>query len=179
MGYLMFVRHGPKLYKNNKGPEGMPRHDPPLDNICDREIVKKFLENFNRYGYPEVIYCSPFLRTRQTLAIIKKALPPEVKIFYDKKVEEYLGFQKPVGSRADLDKITYNYTDPKLGVENFQGLKKRAINFYDSIKDSEKNILIITHGIFISNIALNLNLKLNQIKELEGIVIEKDLINKV
>lgn len=175
---LIFIRHGPKKYRNNHNPVGMPAHDPPLD-CTNRLIIIKSLEIFLKYNFPNKIICSPFLRARQTANIIKHILPLEVEIIIDKDVEEFLGFQKPYNGEADLDIETSKYTNVKLGVEKLDTLNKRAKNFYDKIKNMEENILIITHGIFISQLAKNFKLNIKHIDELSGIIIKNNNAIKI
>lgn len=182
MTYFIFLRHSEKEYKNNRGPEGKPRHDPPIKEGFENLIIYKSKKNFLKYGYPQKIISSPFLRTRQTSEIIKNYITKmgkETEYIIDKDVEEYLGFQKPYNGKADLDIETSKYTQPLLGVENFQSLKFRAVKFYEDLlkkrAGSEGTILIITHGIFISKLATHLNLKHDSIKELEGIVVKGDI----
>ena len=173
MTYLIFLRHSQKEYKNNRGPAGKPKHDPPIKEGFENLIIYKSKKIFSKYGYPEKIVSSPFLRTRQTSEIIKNYLSNEgknIEYIIDKNAEEYLGFQKPYNGDADLDSETSKYTQVKLGVENFETLKIRAVNFYEDLS-KERTILIITHGIFISKLAQHLNLKHHSIKELEGIVV--------
>jgi broad specificity phosphatase PhoE len=172
MGYLMFVRHSYREYRNGKSPNGTLQHDSPIMTGYRREIVFKFLYNFDVYGYPDKIICSPFLRNRQTAKIIKHIVSPDVEIFIDKDVEEFLGWQKPKGGIPDLDEETKKYTDCKLGIENFEDIKKRTEKYYEKIKNPDENILIVTHGIFISQLAAYLKCKTDKhIKELSGIVI--------
>lgn len=168
----MLVRHGEKDYKNNKGPPGKPRHDPEL-KCSERIIAKKILTYFYNHGFPDKIISSPFLRTRQTSKIIKKFLPLNIEIIIDKEVEEFLGFQKPIGKLADLDKETAKYTQPKLGIEKYNEIQNRILKFYTKIKkNNQENILVITHGILINKLANYFNLKVNHINELEGIIIK-------
>lgn len=176
MGYIMFIRHGEKAYKNNKG---KPKHDPGLiKTFSDRNIIK-IIKQFQIYGFPDEIISSPFLRTRETSKKIKKFLPLNTEIIIDKDVEEYLGFQKPIGEIADLNDETKKYTNPKIGVEKFDNIQKRIVKFYNKIKDKDKNILVITHGILISRLASYFDLHIKYINELEGIIIINNNIKKL
>ena len=168
----MFVRHSYRKYRNSKSPDGKLQHDSPILKGYEREIIPKFLYNFDIYGYPDKIICSPFLRARETAKVIKHIIPSHIEIIIDKDVEEFLGFQKPKGGIPDLDEETKKYTNCKLGVETFEDIKKRSENFYEKIKNPDENILIITHGIFISQLAAYLKCKTDKhIKELSGIII--------
>lgn len=173
MPYLIFIRHGKKEYKNNKGPKGKPKHDPGLDSfISNRNIIQKTFSYFYEYGFPNKIISSPFLRTRLTSKIIKHSLDTNVEIIIDKEIEEYLGHQNPKGELADLDKETEKYTQPKIGVEHFENIQKRILNFYNKIKNSQENIIIVTHGILIAKLAQHFDVNISHIKELEGIIIK-------
>ena len=179
MTYLIFIRHAQKKYRNNKGPPNLPRHDPPIINSMEKVIIDKVRKYFDTYGKPDKIICSPFLRTRQTANVINSILDKKIPIIIEKKTEEFLGFQKPKASNADLDSETLKYTQPKLGLENIYQLEKRAVNFFQEIKDDPENIIIVTHGFFITRLAKYLNLHISYIDELEGIIIKNDIIEKL
>lgn len=174
----MLLRHARKEYKNNKNPKDKPRHDPPIVDGLEIEIKTKISNIFREHGKPDIVIVSPFLRTRQTYIAFKEMLDNETKIIIDKNVEEYLGFQRPYGKIADLDGETYKYTFPKLGKEKLTMLDNRSKEFLKKYKDSDKKILVITHGIFINYVSKNLNFPLSRISELEGIVYKKNLTQK-
>lgn len=172
MTYIIFMRHSWKEYNNNRAPEGMPEHDPPIILAFQDLIKEKATSLFNQYGKPDVIYSSPFLRARQTSQIIKDNLEDDIEIVIDKDIEEYLGFQHLIGKPADIDPETQKYTRPLLGVEHLEKLRSRASRFYNKVKQKNKNILVITHGILISQLAKELGFKHEKrIKELEGIIV--------
>jgi broad specificity phosphatase PhoE len=103
---------------------------------------------------------SPFNRTRQTAEIIQTTIANFYDefciVYFDKEVEEFLGFQKPKYQKADISKFTNIYTHPRLGVENLEDCKRRIINFYKGI-EKEENIWVITHGILMSYLYHHLN----------------------
>lgn len=173
MPYIILIRHGKKAYRNNKGPLGKPKHDPELKSDLEKEIGKKSLYYFHTHGFPDKIISSPFLRTRQTSQIIKRFLPLNIEITIEKEIEEFLGFQKPIGKLADLDSETKKYTQPKLGVEKFNQIQNRILKFYNKLsKDNQENVLVVTHGILINKLANYFQLKVKHINELEGIIIK-------
>jgi len=180
MPYIIFIRHGKKEYKNNKGPLGKPKQDPGLDKSMTNEfIAEKVSKYFNLYGNPTKIISSPFLRTRQTSLKIKNFLNNNTEIIIDKDIEEFLGFQKPEGKIADLDKETFLYTEPILGLEKYNHISKRIVKFYNKIKDTKENLLVVTHGVLIFNLAKYLNIDIKHVKELEGIIIKDDKFFKI
>lgn len=184
MGRLILLRHAKKAYRNGRPPKrkdkhslGAPAHDPPLLAGQKEDIIIKMEEIIKQYGKIDRVICSPFLRTRQTLDIIKPLLGPTVSIDYQKEVEEFLGFQKPRGNKAIIDTGTSFYTQPLIGVESFSGLCNRADKFYDTYHDLPGTTLVISHGIFITQVYKYINHDLNHhIKELCGVMIENKKI---
>jgi broad specificity phosphatase PhoE len=149
---VIFIRHGKKLYKNNRNPPNYPAHDPPLAQKQEEDIKKITIDLISKYGKPDKIITSPFKRTRQTSQIIQGY----IKIIYnylcpleiDNDIEEFLGNQRPRGQKADLYEDTKSFTEPIIGTENIKQCRKRAIKFYKEI-DRTKNIWFITHGILM------------------------------
>ena len=150
---LIFIRHGNKEYANGKNPPGKPAHDPDiLEN--QKSLIKKLtVDLISKYGKPKKLIVSPFNRTRQTAEIIQNTITEIYNefcvIYFDKKIGEYLGFQKPKYQQADISSFTAIYTRPQLGVEKLQDCEERIIKFYNSI-DKKENTWIITHGILMS-----------------------------
>ena len=177
MSRIIFLRHAEKKYKNSRNPKGLPAHDPPLKEGQEKKIIDKAKLIFQDHGMPTKVYCSPFLRTRQTLDIIKPLLGDQIPIEYSKEIEEFLGLQRPFYLPADIDKVTAQYTKPTLGKESFFNLSLRAEKFYQKIKEEEGIILVIGHGIFITQIYKSIDSDLDHyIKQLSGTVIENNLV---
>ena len=101
----------------------------------------------------DVIYCSPFLRTKETAEIIAAKIGyPKEKIIYDERLHEiYVGEMdgKPDSEYQALftQKIEKFSKAPKGG-ETYTDVKKRMTEFlYDIDKKEEgKNILIVSHN---------------------------------
>jgi isoleucyl-tRNA synthetase len=107
----------------------------------------------------DVVYCSPFLRTKETAQIIAKEIDlSEDKIIYDEKIgevnfgdfdlkpfSEFFSFVKENKSKMD------DFSAKIPNGESYQDIKNRIGDFiYDTdSKHSNKNILIVTHGIFL------------------------------
>jgi broad specificity phosphatase PhoE len=174
MPTLIFLRHGEKAYRNKKGPKDSPAHDPPLLPDANIKIKSKMTEIVEKYGRVDAIYSSPYLRNRETTEIIVKEVVNVPVEFYD-EIGEYLGWQTPVGDPASLHPSTLEIIKscPFLGMENLEGLKKRAISFHDKIICSDKDVLIITHGIFISKLCEGLGFeKIPHFKSFSGVVMK-------
>jgi len=101
----------------------------------------------------DVIYCSPFLRTKETAEIIADQIGyPKDKIIYDERLHEI--FVGEMDGRSDAeyqaffeDKIEKFMKAPKGG-ETYMDVKKRMTGFLYDIdqKQEGKNILIISHN---------------------------------
>lgn len=163
MKKVIWIRHGNKLYCNGKAPEGYHQHDPPLKEDAKEDIHKKVDSLVFEYGYPDKIICSPFLRTRQTvekmlerLYIINNKKTSNISIEIDMDISEYLGFQKPYLSEADVDKETSNLSKTKILLgESLKSLNFRVKEHISNLKLFDKkseNIWVITHGIILNNV---------------------------
>ena len=118
----------------------------------------------DEHGFPNYIIYSPFLRTRQTMEKIYinlKLINPlhDIKLICDVNIGEYLGFQRPVGDIADVEKTTsIYYPDKKILLgETIEQLRSRSYEHIKSLEKIDGIIWVITHGFVIKHIAENLN----------------------
>jgi broad specificity phosphatase PhoE len=160
----IWIRHVEKLYKNGKGDiydKTQFQHDPgiKIEEDTYKKVENLVLKLMLKYGPPKYIYCSPFLRTRETMNLIIHILDKKYNIhpviFYKSEIAEYLGFCKRIDhkEKADLHPDTkkfFNFTI-FLG-ESLNHFKERVFKHFEEIKDLNDNIWVITHGIVISNI---------------------------
>lgn len=170
---LIWIRHGEKRFRNGRGEPGYYRHDPPLKYYNDPKIQIVGHSIFIRFGIPNKIVCSPFLRTRETAERLKKFFldnyDKNIDISVDTNIGEFLGWIKPPGLKAHVTKETSKYIEPILGIEKVKDVEERSKVHVDNI-DKTNNILIVTHGIVIEYIHKHLTgRKINKIKELSGI----------
>jgi broad specificity phosphatase PhoE len=158
---LIWIRHAEKLYNNEKGPPNSKQHDPGI--ILDEEtmihIDTLVEELIKKYGKPNRIITSPFLRTRQTSKLITEVLNVKYKIDVnidtDIKIAEYLGFCNKDGkyNYADLEEETIQYFPSKVSLnENLISLHIRVENHINELYNSKENIWILTHGIVMCKI---------------------------
>ncbi len=104
----------------------------------------------------DVIYCSPFVRTRETAEMIAEEMGyPKDKIIYDDRIRE-LNFGdlhlKPFADFLKYEEASMQDFGDKLpNGESYQDAKNRTGDFvYDiDAKYQGKNILIVTHGMFL------------------------------
>lgn len=141
--------------------------DHNVKNICssDRDfphhLTKKGEEQAVEAGKKlknkkiDAIYCSPFIRTRETAKLIAKEIGfDENQIIFDDRIVEF-GFgdfnSRPYAEFLKYDETNIkSYSDKFPNGESYQDSKNRIGDFmYDIDSKYEKeNILVVTHGIF-------------------------------
>ena len=153
---FIWIRHAEKKFSNGWGSTADRQHDPgivenitPINNLVDNLVYK--------YGPPDKIICSPFLRTRQTSTVIKNRLlekhNKDTKIIISNEVKEYLGFCKNYFGFADIDLQTEKFLGGPIKTdESINSLEKRVASHIQRLIAFEENVWIITHGIVMSYI---------------------------
>ncbi len=156
---IYFVRHGESLLNAQKirqGSEG---------SLSEKGKAQAEITGRRLAHHPfDVILVSPYVRTRETADIINRCLDKQKPIEYNDLLKErrnpteIIGksiFEPEVKKAVDaIDKSfhsdDYRYSDE----ENFNDLKKRAKDLLDYLATrKEKNILVVTHGIFLRMVA--------------------------
>ncbi len=101
----------------------------------------------------DVIYCSPFMRTRETAEIIAEKIGyPKDKIIYDERLHEIYAGEfdgKPDAEyQAFFSDRSEKFTKTPKGGENYVMVKNRISEFLYEVdsKNSGKNILIVGHN---------------------------------
>jgi broad specificity phosphatase PhoE len=174
---IIWIRHGNKMYCNGKAPEGYHQHDPPLKEDAKEDIYKKVNNLLYEFGFPDRIICSPFLRTRQTVEAILEQLylinvqkSSKITVEMDMNISEYLGFQKPYFSEADIDKETLDLSKTKILLgESLKSLNfrvKEHISKLNLTEGKSETIWVITHGIILNNIYYSLTKMNGKAKQL-------------
>lgn len=140
---IYFVRHGETEY--NKQGRSQGRADIPLNNrgISQAKQIAEKLKNINI----DIIYSSPLSRAINTAQIINKYHNADIKI--DERINHY-----DVGERQgklfakwpEEKKQEYIKNPEKHGAENYQHFYDRVADFYKTIENQEKDILIVSHG---------------------------------
>ena len=152
---IYFVRHGESEFNAEgirQGPEGSLTSRGKEQAL---ETAKKFPKH---KGKPQVIFASPYQRTKETAEIIAKELGMKIK-YSDLLVERRnpseiigrKGQEKDV--RLIVDRIDNSFHDDNLRYsdeENFMDLKKRAHRLMRFIAGrGERRIIMVTHGLFL------------------------------
>lgn len=149
-GYVMFLRHGPKAFKNRKGSIGSRQLDTPLTTIGKTKIYEQSKLLIEKYGCPDMIISSPFCRTRQTADILSKTCIKHFdripEFYIDSDIGEYLGYiENPKSDEFFDETLKFN---PIIDNDN-QEFDLRVKNFLHNINVTDKKIIIVTHGLFV------------------------------
>jgi len=114
--------------------------------------AKKLADRLKKYKM-DLVFCSPFRRTKETLKLINKKLKISQKnIFFDERlVENNFGIadNKHYDEFHKLFSSEEKYFETLVpSGENYADVRKRTSNFLSEIesKYSNKNILVISHG---------------------------------
>ena len=152
---IYFVRHGESELNREgirQGPKG-PLSEKGREQAL--EMARKFPQH---RGKPQIIYASPYERTRETAEIIARELG--LKIKYSDLLAERRNPSAVVGKKSDdrevrlvMDRIDKSFHEDGLRYsdeETFLDLKRRAKRLLKFIAGrSKKRIIMVSHGFFI------------------------------
>ena len=146
---ILFVRHGETEYNAKGITQG--QLDIPLNEngIAQANILCEKLKDEKI----DIIYASPLLRASQTAQIINTAHNVEV-VFDDRLMEFYAGVRQGQDFYSwPQEKIDAFRAHPEdFGAESNIDFFTRVIDFFSEIEESDKNILIVSHGGVYKNI---------------------------
>jgi broad specificity phosphatase PhoE len=151
---VYFVRHGETILNAQRIRQG---RDGGLSELGKKqaEATGERLKNFPI----DVIISSPFERTKETTAIINKHLNKPVE--YSELLAERRNPSEIIGKWYDdpevrkiIDRIDKSFHEGSLRYsdeENYEDLRERARQLFEFLAARpEKNILCVTHGIFLT-----------------------------
>ncbi|MDR0975927.1 MAG: histidine phosphatase family protein [Christensenellaceae bacterium] len=110
-----------------------------------REQAKAAAENFRGVKFDKV-YCSPFVRAKQTCEIILRTLGLDLEPIINERLREW---QMPDGMTDAEFRRTYKANNDKEFFEDIaKTCKPRTHGFFDKLKKTYQgeNILIVGHG---------------------------------
>jgi Fructose-2,6-bisphosphatase len=138
---LLFLRHA------NDKHDGT--NDPKLSSKGKFRCFKEAKRLVQKYGKPDVIYCSPFIRAVQTANYLCTALKIKVKIKKRSFLSRYFTSKQKKSPKIPnklQEKIQINETK-----KEFKNRVKKSLH---RLKDKTKNIncWCITHALFLKEI---------------------------
>ncbi len=164
---IIFIRHGQDMKKDHS-------HDEVLIDSAKTHI-ETFTESLvEENGLPDIIYCSPFYRTRQTAKYMKRKIRELYGVEVRIKIERSLGrfFSETEQESPDIHDSTHRQ-NPIIH-ETRKDFKKRVYKFhkYLSERKSDKNVWNITHSLVLIRIIKHYNLDRSKyIQYLDKIII--------
>lgn len=143
---LNILSSNPKTI-NHLTDKGKEQAKVAADNLIGSNLLTK------ESGKVDVIYCSPFMRTKETAEIIADEIGyPKEKIIYDERLHEVFGGEMDGRPDPEYQAFFTNrgekfWKAPKGG-ETYTDVKKRMTDFIYDIdqKQEGKNILIVSHN---------------------------------
>lgn len=165
----IYIRHADKKYRNGKS-ENL-KHDPPIKDSAFTDAEKYGLHLFSLFGQPKYVFCSPFLRTRQTATAMVSKLPRPVEIKCDPKLSEYLGHH--AADNIDVTSETLKFNPPHP--ETLRDFEIRIQKHFDefSFFDKTKDVCwFITHGLAICHLTKIIGKRINRISPLGAVIID-------
>ncbi len=146
---LYFIRHGQTVSNNSHQFNGEADEELNEVGISQAKLAKEQFKNIKI----DLIYCSPLIRTKQTLKCLN--LPKTIPVIYEPRlVERRAGEMNGLEITDDLLFDVYlniNSLKHFNGLEPISDVFRRVHSVLDEIKQkhSDKNVLIVAHG-FIS-----------------------------
>ncbi len=151
--YHIYIRHGPRLNLNL---------DPPLKEDSTEIIRQKSMYLSQKFGLPQQIITSPYLRTRQTAQIITKTFDPPVSIAADVRLSEKIAVRKRTGlpppGPYDAGSLLYGAL-PNI-TETEGQVTQRVYDHLQQMSSVDENMWFITHGYILEELARIYKIKL-------------------
>lgn len=140
---IYFIRHGETDYNKKHIMQGWL--DIPLNErgLSQAEEAKQNCKELKI----DFIFSSPLLRAKQTAEKINEIY--NLPIVFDDRLKEIYGGSLQGECRDDWseEKSKDAYAHPeKYGAETLPQLYNRVVDFFKEIENSDKNILIVSHG---------------------------------
>jgi broad specificity phosphatase PhoE len=171
---MLYVRHGKKSYSNRKS--SVYSLDPNLTNDGKKQAHHKFKYLLKKFGCPDLIITSPYLRTRETADIAQFTIFELTDIFvpilYDSAIGEYLGNQKNVSLDTEVrpETLIHNPIPPETW-EDFICRVKSHVYKTDNADGDNLYIWYVTHGLVIQKICSTYGVDIPYPSELSGVFI--------
>lgn len=159
---VYFVRHGQSIF--NTDPFSNKKHQSPTTPLSeDGKKQAEIVANRFRSIPVDIIYSSSAARALETAEIMNKIIKKELKITdlliervtpsviqgKDRQDPDAVAIKELI--KAHQDDLHWHHSDE----ENFFDFKKRGLVFLKELENTKyDNILIVTHGYFLSLLAL-------------------------
>lgn len=165
----IYIRHSEKMYNN--GENDKYSLDPPLTKEGGELAVIFGTALVKKYGLPTKIFCSPFLRTRETSLLMAQNIKTSMRIRCNLGISEYLGNWD--SSPLDVTPETQSYNPPHPEtMKQFRSRIQKHFQEYQHLDSDSKVYWFITHGLVIKLITKLIGPPIKHIPILGSIVID-------
>ena len=176
---LILVRHGQTVANAKDVVQGVDENKLNKKGIEQAKSVGKELKK--KYDI-NMVFCSPLVRSVETLEWILTEYPIEGDIFMCKLLEErnfgeYTGIKNDMVDWEEVNKD--KKIDREMGLESLESLKKRAELFLEDLKleNEDSTVLVISHDGPIRMMISKLTGKtFDEIKVNNGEIVEFDYL---
>lgn len=155
MGKVIYIRHS-----DDENHDCSKRQDCQLNEGGKKLAMKIGKKLIEKHGFPNVIYCSPFRRTLQTMEnMLKKFDKSSIQIYKEPQLARY--FSEREKQRPDVDPKTLKsnidihetYDDFKLRIETFS-------KEVEKLTQSNKVVWCITHTTVYKRLSKQYDIKI-------------------
>lgn len=144
---LIYIRHSIDEITNSHH-----QHDNKLTDDGIELAMKEGSKLIDKYGIPDIIYCSPFRRTIQTMnSMLNNKKPDQTKIIYDKRAGRFFNSIERYDPRVSRKTYRFNI----LTDEDYPEFIRRVSKFrrkLHSYSESKKIVWCITHAMVFKEI---------------------------
>ena len=168
---IIYIRHAEKEYKN--GYNHLFPHDPSLTVNGLLNSIQKGIQLYTWIGPPDVIYCSPFQRTRETMNALLGEIPVnnDLQCYSLPEISEYLGNWNSSDIKVRPETSMYNPT--VLNMSEFENGIKKHLEVFKNINTSDNIIWVITHGLVMKKISEYYNYNIKEVPYLGTMILDK------
>lgn len=154
----IFIRHA-----HDKKQVGDKMYDTSVTETGRREAIYVCKQLLQRYGRPDVIYCSPFRRARQTAKIMAEMLNNTVPIYVDVELSRFAGDVTSYEKKIREDTKKYGYIPGESNIDFKNRVKKNVETAVQYTKKNSNHVAwFITHAIYVKQAAKRVNVKPNR-----------------
>lgn len=172
---IIYIRHAHDSY-----PNATHRHDHHITDKGVKDAKKLARKLIKKYGYPKLIICSPFQRTRETLNSMLTEFGYTPDIVYDASLSRYF-------SKKDQKDPSMFSETTDAGIPVYETFDDFKIRVHKHLKNMLKNnyfsgtepVWCITHALFFLEVARKFHIAMpKHVPFLDYIRITKEKKNK-
>lgn len=151
---LIYIRHSDDSRRDQEG-KILHRDDLPLTRkgkLLARETCKKMIKE---YGEPDIIYLSPFTRSKETLKEMLKHIKKKPTIYYDNRLSRYFSSREKLNPSCYTETFKHNIPIYENWSQFTRRVDKNLYSMYNKnfILNKNKVVWCITHALPFIQIA--------------------------